>query len=93
MSIRKVMGANITQLFVELNKNFVKIFIIAILIAVPLAYLLSSMWLMNFAYAIQISPLSFVYSILFTALILFAAVSFQSIKAAKANPVDSLRDE
>src|SRR5699024_217491 len=66
VSIRKVIGGNITQLCVELNKNFVKIFIIAILIAVPLAYLLSSMWLMNFVYAIQISPLSFVYSILFT---------------------------
>ncbi|MFD2743773.1 MULTISPECIES: ABC transporter permease [Sphingobacterium] len=93
VSIRKVLGANILQLFFLLNKPFLKVFIMANLIAVPIAYFLLQRWLENFAYQINLSPWPFVISAFSLIIIMLITISAQSTRAAMANPVTSLRDE
>ncbi|RKE44531.1 ABC transporter permease [Sphingobacterium detergens] len=93
IGIRKVLGASIPSIFHLLAKNFVQLILISILIAAPLTWWLSNKWLEDFYYRIDISTTPF---LLGAGLSLFAAVftvSFQAIKAAIQNPVDSLRDE
>lgn len=93
MSIRKVLGASVNQLFLQLNKPFFKIIFWANLLAIPVSYLLLRSWLDNFAYQVSINPWNFVWVILVILLLLISTVSYQSVKAARTNPVDSLRDE
>jgi putative ABC transport system permease protein len=93
MSIRKVLGASVQLLFVQLNKPFFKLFLIGIGIALPIAYLLMNRWLSNFAYHIQLSWWSFLIPIFCIFILILVSISFQSIKVAKTNPIDSLRDE
>ncbi len=93
MSIRKVLGASVGQLFVQLNKPFFRVFVVANLIALPLAYLLIDRWLSTFAYRIIVHWWLFGLAGLTALLIALFAVMFQSVRAARANPVDSLRDE
>ncbi|WET70144.1 ABC transporter permease [Sphingobacterium sp.] len=93
MSIRKVLGASVQLLFIQLNKPFFKLFLIGIGIALPIAYLLMNRWLSNFAYHIQLSWWSFLIPIFCIFILILVSISFQSIKVAKTNPIDSLRDE
>ena len=93
MSIRKVLGASIHRIFIELNRPFFNIFIIACLLAIPVAFLLIQSWLSNFAYHIEISWWYFGLAGIIVFSIILLAISFQSIKAAKANPVDSLKED
>lgn len=93
MSIRKVLGASVQLLFVQLNKPFFKLFLIGIGIALPIAYFLMNRWLSNFAYHIQLSWWSFLIPIFCIFILILVSISFQSIKVAKTNPIDSLRDE
>ncbi|WP_293939597.1 FtsX-like permease family protein [Sphingobacterium sp. UBA5996] len=93
MSIRKVLGASVHLLFVQLNKPFFKLFVIGIGIAIPIAYMLMNKWLSNFAYHIQLSWWSFLIPIFCIFMLILFSISFQSIKVAKTNPVDSLREE
>ncbi|SFS92848.1 ABC transporter permease [Sphingobacterium wenxiniae] len=93
MSIRKVLGASIIQLFVQLNKPFLKVIMIANLLAIPISYLLLKNWLNNFAYRVSFNPWVFVWVASAIVIILILSISYQSVKAARANPVDSLRDE
>lgn len=93
MSIRKVLGASVQLLFIQLNKPFIKLFLIGIGIALPIAYLLMNRWLSNFAYHIQLSWWSFLIPIFCIFILILVSISFQSIKVAKTNPIDSLRDE
>ena len=93
MSIRKVLGASVQLLFVQLNKPFFKLFLIGICIALPLAYMLMNKWLSNFAYHIQLSWWSFLIPIFCIFILILVSISFQSLKVAKTNPIDSLRDE
>ncbi|MGF7027439.1 ABC transporter permease [Sphingobacterium sp. HSC-15S19] len=93
IGIRKVLGASIPSIFHLLAKNFVQLILISILIAAPLTWWTCSKWLEDFYYRIDLTATPF---ILGAGLALFAAVltiSFQSIKAAIQNPVNSLRDE
>ena len=93
IGIRKVLGASIASITTMLSKEFVWWVVIAALIAWPVGFYLMNRWLGNFAYRIDIGFGIFVMS---GALVLFIAlliVSYQSIKAATANPVDSLRYE
>lgn len=93
MSIRKILGASATTLFVQLNGGFLRIIGISMLIATPISYLLLYLWLANFAYKEPINSWIFIWIgglfILMSAL----TISFQSIKAARSKPIDSLRDE
>lgn len=93
IGIRKVMGASVKQLLLLLSKDFLRLVIIAFVIAIPCTWLIMNHWLQDFAYRISISWWVFGVSGLIAVVIAFATISFQAIKAALANPVKSLRTE
>ena len=93
VSIRKVLGATVSQVTVLLSKDFVKLVIIAFVIAAPIAWWAMNKWLEDFAYRVKIGSWIFIVAGLTVGLISLATISFQSIKAAIANPADSLRSE
>ena len=93
IGIRKVNGASITNILVLLSRDFSRWIIIAFLIACPFGYFLMQNWLESFAYKTGISFWIFILSGALVIMIGLAAVSIQAIKAARRNPVDSLRYE
>jgi len=93
ISIRKVNGASIVQIFSLLNKNFLKWIGIAFIIAAPISWYFMHQWLENFAYKTKMSWWIFALAGLITFLIAFFTISWQGLKAAIINPVESLRDE
>jgi len=93
IGIRKVLGASVAGIASMLSKDFLVLIIISLVIASPIAYYFMHVWLQDFAYRINISPWTFLLSGLAAILIAIATVSFQAIKAAMANPVNSLRSE
>ncbi|MDX1912901.1 MAG: FtsX-like permease family protein [Saprospiraceae bacterium] len=93
IGIRKVLGANVSGLTGLLAKDFLILVGIAILIASPLAYYFMEKWLSDFAYRIEMEWWMFAGAGVLAVLIAFLTVSFQSVKAALANPVESLRSE
>ncbi|MGI4728787.1 MAG: ABC transporter permease, partial [Janthinobacterium lividum] len=93
IGIRKVLGASVSNVIGLLTAEFVKLVLIACLIAFPLAYWAMHNWLQDFAYRITLSWWIFVLSALISVLIALTTVSFQAIKAALANPVKSLKVE
>ncbi|MEJ5055512.1 ABC transporter permease [Sphingobacterium sp. MYb382] len=93
IGIRKVLGASITSIVGMLSKDFVKMVFIALLVAAPIVWWFSHNWLADFTYRIEISWLPFAAGGLVACFAALLTVSYQAIKAAKTNPVDSLRDE
>ena len=93
IGIRKVLGASVQHIATALSTDFIKLVIIALVIASPLAYTAASKWLQNFPYRITISWWLFAFASLLVVSIALFTVSFQAIKAAIANPVKSLRTE
>jgi putative ABC transport system permease protein len=93
ISIRKVLGASTSNILTLLNKDFIKLVAIANLIAFPLAYIASSRWLSAFEYRVPISAIPFIAAVGISVLIAILTVSIQSIKVAKANPIDALKYE
>ena len=93
IGIRKVIGASVSNVVAMLSKDFLRLVLIALCIAFPASWWLMNNWLQGFAYRINISPLVFVVSGFSVVLITLITISFQSIKAAVANPVNSLRSE
>ncbi len=93
IGIRKTLGASISSIVNLLSKNFIKLVLIAFVIAIPVSYMAMEYWLGDFAYRTTLKPLTFVASGLGTMIIAWFTISFQSWKAAKANPVKSLRTE
>jgi putative ABC transport system permease protein len=93
IGIRKVLGATVTSVVTLLSKDFVKLVLIATVIAFPLAWWMMSKWLEDFAYRISISCGVFIIAGLCALSIALLTVSFQSIKAAIMNPVGALRSE
>ena len=93
IGIRKVLGSSVTGIVRLISKDFLKLVIIAIIIAIPVAWWSMSKWLEGFAYRIDISWWVFVLAALLSMFIAFITISFQAIKAAMANPVQSLRTE
>ncbi|HEX5154410.1 MAG TPA: ABC transporter permease [Parafilimonas sp.] len=91
--IRKVLGASPVSLFNLLSKEFLLLVLIAMVIASPLAWLAMNSWLKDYAYKINISWWMFVVAGITAVVIALITVSFQAIKAAVANPVESLRTE
>ncbi|MET3606721.1 MULTISPECIES: ABC transporter permease [Mucilaginibacter] len=91
IGIRKVLGASVTNITGLLSVDFLKLVLIAVIVASPIAWLMMSKYLQNFAYRIDIQWWVFVLAAFVALLIAFITVSFQSIKAAMANPVESLR--
>ena len=93
IGIRKVLGAAIPNIVGLLSRDFVKLIIISLCIASPLAWWMMNRWLQDFAYRVTISWWIFVISAILAILIALLTISFQTIKAAIANPVKSLRTE
>lgn len=93
IGVRKVLGASVTGIVTLLSKDFLKLVVIAIVIASPLAWYIMHNWLQDFAYRVNIGWLVFVIAGIIAVLIAFITISFQAIRAANANPVKSLRTE
>ncbi len=91
IGIRKVLGATVAQVTAMLSKEFVRLVMVACLLAFPIAYAIMHQWLQAFAYRTVISWWVFAFSGAVALLIALLTISFQAIRAAIANPVDSLR--
>ena len=93
IGIRKVLGASVQGITSLISKDFIKLVFIGIIIASPIAYYFMNKWLADFAYRIDIEWWVFVLAGVIAVGIALFTISFQSIKAAVANPVKSLRSE
>ncbi len=93
IGIRKVLGASVRDIVGSLSKDFIRLVIIAFIIASPIAWYAMNQWLQDFAYRITIQWWMFALAGILAILIALVTVSFQAIKAAIANPVKSLRTE
>lgn len=93
IGIRKVLGSSVVDIVKLLSKDFLKLVLIAIVIASPLAWYFSNEWLKNFAYKTTIGWWVFLIAGIVALCIAFVTVALQAIKAANANPVNSLRTE
>lgn len=93
IGIRKVVGASTGNIVILLSKQFLKLIVVANLIAWPTAYYVMNMWLQDFSTRIEINFIPFVLAAVFTFLIAFFTMSFQAIKAAHVDPVKSLKYE
>lgn len=93
IGVRKVLGASIPQIVTELSKDFLKLVIVAAVIALPIAWYTMNKWLLDFAFRVSIQWWVFAMAGVIALIIAFVTISYQSIKAAMANPVKSLRSE
>ena len=93
IGIRKVLGAGVGQICWLFGKEFFRLLLIAFVIAAPAATMITSYWLRDFKYAIHPGPGLFLVGLLFSCLIAVIAVGYRSLKAAIANPINSLRSE
>ncbi len=93
IGIRKVLGASVQQIVAMMSTEFVKLVLIAFVIAVPVAWYGMNKWLQSFAYRIEINWLVFCLAGFIALTIALLTVSFESIKSAMGNPVNSLRSE
>jgi putative ABC transport system permease protein len=93
IGIRKVLGASLNNIVALFSKDFLKLIVIAFLIAAPLAWYFMDRWLQDFAYKQDISWWIFLLAGISSLLIAFATIGYQAIRSATANPVKSLRTE
>ena len=93
IGIRKVVGASVFNLWKMLSKDFVILVIIASIIAVPIGWYLLSNWLQSYSYRTEITWWVFVIAVAGAVLITLLTVSYQAVKAAMMNPVNSLKSE
>jgi putative ABC transport system permease protein len=93
ISIRKVMGASIPQVFILLSKDFTVLVMVAFVLATPLAWYFADSWLSGFANRITIDASYVAIAAIVSFVIALLTISYQSIKAARENPVDSMRSE
>lgn len=93
IGVRKVLGATVGSIMQMLSNDFVRLIVIAIIVASPIAWWTMNNWLQDFVYRIEIQWWMFVLAGVLAIVIALVTVSFQAVRAAIANPVDSLRDE
>lgn len=93
IGIRKVLGASATNIVTSLTKDFMRLVLFAFFLSVPIAWIIMQKWLQDYAYKIQIEWWIFALAGTLALFIALVTISYQSIKAALANPVDSLRNE
>jgi putative ABC transport system permease protein len=93
IGVRKVLGASVQQIVLMMNMEFIKLVAIAILISVPLAWYAMNEWLKGFAYRIEVSLDIFLVAGALAIVVALLTVSYESLRAASNNPVDSLRTE
>jgi putative ABC transport system permease protein len=93
IGIRKVLGASVTLIAGKLSTDFLKLVLLASVIASPVAWMAMSRWLENYPYRIQLNGWMFAVAVIAVVLIALLTISYQAIKAALANPAQSLRTE
>ncbi|MEI9908415.1 MAG: FtsX-like permease family protein [Bacteroidota bacterium] len=93
IGIRKVLGASLPGIVKLLSKDFLKLVVIALIIAAPLAWYFMNKWLQDFAYRISIEWWVFIVAGSLAIIIAFITIGFQAVKAGIANPAKSLRTE
>ncbi len=93
IGIRRVLGAGTGNLLILLSKDFVRLVVIAFLVAAPLAWYLMDRWLAGFAYRTELNALLFVVAGLLAVAVALVTVNIQALRAVNANPVKSLRSE
>ena len=93
ISIRKVMGATVRQVVFLLSKDISKLVIIAFIVAIPLSMYLMNQWLQGFAYRVSVGFMVISLAGVIALSVALVTISFQSIRAALRNPVESLRTE
>jgi putative ABC transport system permease protein len=93
IGIRKVLGASVAVIAGKLSTDFLKLVMLASIIASPIALVVMNKWLQNYPYRIEVSWWMFGFSVIAVVLVALLTISYQAIKAAMANPVKSLRTE
>jgi putative ABC transport system permease protein len=93
MSIRKVLGATLPQIVVLFSRDLTRLILLSSLLAFPIAYYGMDAWLSTYAYRTPMSASLFIVSSILVLLVAFLTISYQSIKAALVNPVESLKNE
>ncbi len=93
IGVRKVLGATVSKIIILLSREFARWVLAANIIAWPIAYFAMDKWLDNFAYRVNVGWTAFLLTAVLTSMIALLTVSYQSLKAALANPADSLRYE
>jgi putative ABC transport system permease protein len=91
--VRKILGATFLQIILLMSRDFVRLILIAFVLATPFTYFMMQRWLDSFAYRVNIAPATFLTGGLAVMFIGLVAVSYQSIRAAFLNPADSLKEE
>lgn len=93
IGIRKVLGASVLNITKLLSMEFIILVVIANILAIPLVWHYANEWLQSFAYRMQIKPVTFIITFAGTIVVTIATVSYQAVKAAMENPINSLRNE
>ncbi|HLX90143.1 MAG TPA: FtsX-like permease family protein [Puia sp.] len=93
IGIRKVLGASAGRIVAILSSDFLKLVVVSLVISIPVAWIAANKWLENFPYRVELGWWLFASAGLLVILVALITISFQSIKAALANPVKSLRTE
>lgn len=93
VGIRKVLGASVGQVVMLLSKRFVGLALVATVISIPFGLWVGDYWLENFSYRIEIKPYGFLLASIITMLMVLLTIGYQSIKTARSNPVNALRNE
>lgn len=93
IGVRKILGANVSNIMYMLSKDFAVLVILASLLAIPIAYYIMNMWLEDFVYRTELNPLIFIGSAFAALFIAILTISFHTFRAANLNPVDTLRNE
>jgi putative ABC transport system permease protein len=93
IGVRKVLGASVSQITTMMSREFIKLVCVAFLLSVPIAWYAVNQWLEGFAYKVPVDVTVFAYAGLIAIAIALVTVSFQSVRAASTNPVNSLRSE
>jgi ABC-type antimicrobial peptide transport system permease subunit len=93
VGIRKVLGASVAGIVKLLSKEFLSLVLVSVIIATPIAWWLMNKWLQDYAYRVEIKWWIFIIAAVVAAVVALLTVSYQAIKAAVANPVESLRSE
>ena len=93
IGIRKVLGASVSQIVTLLSGNFIRVVLVASLLALPLAWFAMTEWLSSYAVRIELTAWIFIVPVAIIVATALVTVSVQTVKSAMANPVDSLKQE